>query len=102
MNQVDSLVERAAAMHRLGQYRLAEEMYRKALHQQPKHVMAHHMLGCLYLHTNNPLAAIEPLKKAASLDPDFADAHLILGNTLLGLERWAEAEPALRRAMELE
>lgn len=45
--------------------------------------------------------AKEAAEKALSLDPDLAEAHVLLGNILEPEWRWREAETEYRRAVEL-
>ncbi len=44
---------------------------------------------------------ISAARKALELDPDLADAHLLLADTLQKEWHWAEAEAEYRRALEL-
>ena len=44
---------------------------------------------------------ISATRKALELDPDLAEAHLLLANTLQKQWHWAEAEAEYRRALEL-
>jgi TolB-like protein/Flp pilus assembly protein TadD len=45
--------------------------------------------------------AIEAARKALELDPDLAEAHVLLANTLQEEWQWAEAETEYKRAIEL-
>jgi TolB-like protein/Flp pilus assembly protein TadD len=44
---------------------------------------------------------IEAVRKALELDPDLAEAHVLLANTLQEKWQWAEAETEYKRAIEL-
>jgi TolB-like protein/Tfp pilus assembly protein PilF len=44
---------------------------------------------------------MDALRKALELDPNLAEAHVLLGNVLLVQRQWAEAEAEYRRALEL-
>jgi tetratricopeptide (TPR) repeat protein len=46
--------------------------------------------------------AIPYLQKAISIHPEFYDANLMLGTSLMDLRRWKEAETPLRRALEIK
>jgi TolB-like protein/tetratricopeptide (TPR) repeat protein len=46
--------------------------------------------------------AISAAQKALELDPDLAEAHLLLARMLQGQYQWAESEAEYRRALELE
>jgi Flp pilus assembly protein TadD len=46
--------------------------------------------------------AIKAGEKAVALDPDLADAHLGLGNSLIFELKWKEAESHFKKAVELE
>lgn len=45
--------------------------------------------------------AVEPMRLSAKFTPDDAENLCNLGITLIGLERWQEAEPSFRRALSL-
>jgi Flp pilus assembly protein TadD len=64
-------------------------------------VEAHYKLGLLLSREENYADAVVHLQQAVSLDPQAANAYLLLGGALLQLERKAEAEPALLRAYSL-
>lgn len=51
---------------------------------------------------DDPAAALEDLKAAIALDPDWAQAHFQAGRLLTKLERWDEALAAYRRALYLD
>ena len=44
---------------------------------------------------------MDALRKALELDPNLAEAHVLLGNLLLVQRQWAEAETEFSRALEL-
>ncbi len=46
--------------------------------------------------------AISAVQKALELDPDVAEAHVLLARMLQGQYQWAESEAEYRRALELE
>ena len=96
------MLEQAVELHRTGDLQRAEPLYRKVLEQDPRNVMALHMLGCLYIHAGQPRSAIDPLRRAIKLQPDFNDAHIVLGNLYLNLEQFDSAVRHLKRAAELE
>ncbi|KMY68502.1 hypothetical protein AAU61_02245 [Desulfocarbo indianensis] len=51
---------------------------------------------------DDPGAALEDLKAAIALAPDWAQAHFQAGRLLTKLERWDEALEAYRRALNLD
>lgn len=59
-------------------------------------------LGVAYLNKNNLRGAVEKLKEAVKLDPDFVLAHYFLGNVLATNGRFKEAETHLRSAIGLQ
>jgi tetratricopeptide (TPR) repeat protein len=62
---------------------------------------AQYYLGDLLLHTNRLEEAASYLKEALRLNPELAPAHASLGMVRVRERRFAEAIPALRRAVEL-
>jgi predicted Zn-dependent protease/5-hydroxyisourate hydrolase-like protein (transthyretin family) len=54
------------------------------------------------LTNKDPKEAIGHLKKAVSIHPEFFEAQLLLGTSLMDLRRWPEAESALRRALDIK
>jgi tetratricopeptide (TPR) repeat protein len=62
---------------------------------------AHAVLGAALMETGDLATALQELERAQELDPLLAEAHAHRGLLLLRLQRPAEAEVALRRAIEL-
>ncbi|MGI9068659.1 MAG: tetratricopeptide repeat protein [Pyrinomonadaceae bacterium] len=46
--------------------------------------------------------AIPHLEKAVFIHPEFYEAQLLLGTTLMDLRRWEKAEAAIRRALQIK
>jgi Flp pilus assembly protein TadD len=61
----------------------------------------HYKLGRVLSREEKVVEAIKELRRAVELEPNAANAHLLLGGGLLQLKRTAEAERALLRAYEL-
>ena len=64
-------------------------------------VETHYKLGLVLSREENYQESIAELKKAIDLDPNAANAHLLLGGALLQLQRVGEAERALLRSYAL-
>ncbi|MGI9069067.1 MAG: tetratricopeptide repeat protein [Pyrinomonadaceae bacterium] len=64
-------------------------------------VEVHYKLGAVLSREGSYEEAIIELQKAVSLDPNAANAHLLLGGSFLQLNRYPEAERELLRAYEL-
>jgi tetratricopeptide (TPR) repeat protein len=62
---------------------------------------AHAVLGAALMEAGDLDTALQELESAQELDPELAEAHAQCGLVLLRLQRPAEAERALRRAIEL-
>jgi tetratricopeptide (TPR) repeat protein len=54
-----------------------------------------------YADEHNLRAAMESLERAVRLDPENAEAHLVLGHLFGAQALWERAEPLLERAVEL-
>ena len=95
-------VSRGNDLFREGKYRAAAGEYRKALSFQRDAVPVLVSLGDAWLEADQPRSALEPLERAARLDPKSARAQLLLGTTYHSLGRIRDAVKAYRRYLELE
>jgi tetratricopeptide (TPR) repeat protein len=92
----------ATSLHRRGEHRRAEDMYRAVLGVAPTHVGALHHLGALCTQTGRPVEAIERLRAAAAGDPGSASIHCDLGLALAAVGRTDEAIAQYEKAIALE
>lgn len=83
-----------------GDFAEAELCYRAALELNPECDEAHYLLGSLYA-DSNPILAEQHLRKAITLDPDYALAYSELGYLMYRQSRFSEAESYLARSVEL-
>jgi Flp pilus assembly protein TadD len=51
---------------------------------------------------NHPEAAIEPLRTAIQIDPDYAEAHFVLGTALRQAGRAAEGKQEQKISVDLQ
>jgi tetratricopeptide (TPR) repeat protein len=92
----------AVSLHRRGQHRQAEDMYRAVLGAVPAHLGALHHLGILCSQTGRPAEAIEHLRAAAAGDSRSAGIHCDLGIALAALGRAEEAIAEYEKAIALD
>src|ERR1700683_4855413 len=76
----------------------AERAYRHALDADPKSAEAMYSVACVFSHRRDFEAGLLWARRALAADPAHANAHRQIGNSLLGLERHAEALEALEIA----
>jgi len=95
-------VGRGNDLFRQGKYGAAAGEYRKALSIRRDAVPVLVSLGDAHLESDQPRSALEPLERAARLDPKSARAQLLLGTTYHSLGRIGDAVKAYRRYLELE
>jgi CheY-like chemotaxis protein/tetratricopeptide (TPR) repeat protein len=95
-------VGRGNDLFRQGKYGAAASEYRKALSLRRDAVPVLISLGDAHLEADQPRSALEPLERAARLDPTSARAQLLLGTTYHSLGRIRDAVKAYRRYLELE
>jgi len=80
----------------------AEEELRRAGRLDPAHADAYFELGCIQLnHRQHYREALWCNQKALEIDPNHWGANVNCAASLLGLNRAAEAEPFLRRAVRV-
>jgi Tfp pilus assembly protein PilF len=87
--------------HRAGNLQQAEQLYRQILQVDPYQVDALHLFGLTAAQMGKNDVAIEYIRKALRLKPDFAEAHSNLAVALRALGRLEEAETCLRQAVRL-
>ena len=96
------LFDAAVSLHRRGENRRAEQMFRTVLGAIPTHSGALHHLGILCSQTGRPAEAIEHLRAAAAVDPKSAGIHGDLGLALAALARAEQAIAEYEKAIVLE
>ncbi len=93
------LWRQGTALHLLGQYELAAELFRKSIaaHATPE---GHTFLGWSLSHLDRHEEAIAECKKAIALDADYGNPYNDIGVYLIDLGRPEEAVPWLKKAMK--
>jgi len=93
----------AAALdhHKAGRLAEAERLYRQVCAADPSHAGGWHRRGVVAHQLGRPDAA-EFLKRAVTLQPDFAEAHNDLGSVLAAHGKFAEAAACFERAAALK
>jgi tetratricopeptide (TPR) repeat protein len=99
---VNDLIQGAADVHKKGEFKTAEALYRKILKFHPKNADALHLLGFLAHQVGCGEEGLELIKEAISYEPDVALFHSNLAKVCLGLKDTKQAEAAYRRYLELE
>lgn len=90
------------AHHQLGELKPAAEHYRAALATNPGHYVALNLLGVVALQSNDLATGLDLIRQAIALQPNYAGAHLNLGNALRLLKRPADALASYDRALALQ
>ena len=91
----------AMAQHRAGRLSEAERLYRLACDADPKNARAFHMLGVV-AHQLGRSDAAALVGRAATLDPNFAEAHNDRGVILAANGLFAEALACFEKAVGLK
>ncbi len=74
---------------------------RRAVKLDGNDALTHWALGLIYYVDPDPDAAISEFEYAIQLNPSFAEAHSLLGNSLSGAGRAEEAVPYIEQAIRL-
>jgi Tfp pilus assembly protein PilF len=84
-----------------GQLDEAEKTFLQILRQGGKASVVHHNLGIVYQQQSAHEKAVLQFREAIRLQPDFGEARLLIGYSLLSLGKTAEARRELERAVKL-
>ncbi len=102
MTTIPQALAAAIEHHRGGRWQEAEQLYRRILEADPRHVDAWHLLGVLACQAGKHQDGVASIRRALELKPDFAEAHNNLGNALRELGRLDEAINCYRRALQFK
>lgn len=86
---------------RRGDWQATADLARSFCQRAPNNGFGWKAMGLATWRSGHPGTAVAPLRKAASIDPDDAEVHSILGRVYHQLDLLPEAEQALRRTVEL-
>lgn len=100
-SHADALHLDGLSLHALGRHREALLRIVDAIAVKPSEAMFHVSAGAVAVAGGDAMAALGYYKRALELDPENADACNNLGVALRTLDRFAEAEVALRQAIRL-
>lgn len=102
MSTAPEQIRLALDHHRSGDLRAAEQVCRQVLESDPRNIDALHLLGVFALQAGRYDLAIDYIRRAVELRPDFAEAHGNLGMAWKALRRLPEAVACYRRAVQLK
>jgi predicted Zn finger-like uncharacterized protein len=80
----------------------ASRLMTQAMEQAPEEPLYPYELGLIFMGMGAPVEAIDALKKAASLDPDFVDAYFQLSKVQRDLQRTREARESLDNCVRID
>mgnify|MGYP001453573617 CR=1 FL=1 len=98
---IKELIEASNKFHKEGNLAHAESGFRKVLEHIPNHPIALHFLGVIAGEAGNSNAAIQLIKRALKIAPDYGQAYNNLGNAYSRLDQIEEAIDNYSRALEL-
>jgi tetratricopeptide (TPR) repeat protein len=99
--KVSEAILLASQAHQAGDLRLAEDLYRKVLAEDPNQLDALNLLGVLSNQAGRGEEGVELIRRAIGVAPTRASFHFNLGVVLADLGRLAEAIAADRQAIAL-
>jgi predicted O-linked N-acetylglucosamine transferase (SPINDLY family) len=94
-SKLDSACEKAMELQLAGQLDLARQLYRAILQTEPKHAVANHCLGLLYVQSQNPTDGLPFLLAALEAKPDISDYWMGVLEALILAGRTDEAQSTL-------
>ncbi|MCZ6515846.1 MAG: tetratricopeptide repeat protein [Acidobacteria bacterium] len=90
------------SLHFTERFRESIPQFEKVLKLDPKQDAAWFFLGTSHFRLGEAARAVEPLRKAVRAQSDNIEAREMLADTLLGLERFEQAEGQFKKLTELE
>jgi tetratricopeptide (TPR) repeat protein len=98
---IQQAVKLAMQYHSAGELPKAQSMYQQILNTDPNQPDALHLLGVIAHQGGKSDIAVELIRKAIAIKPDYAEAYCNLGNALKELDQLEETEKSYRRSIEL-
>jgi tetratricopeptide (TPR) repeat protein len=80
----------------------ASRLMQQAMEQAPEEPAYPYQLGVIFMSMGAPLEAIDVLKKATALDPDYVDAYYVLAKVQRDLGRQKDARQSLDDAVRID
>lgn len=99
MPTIAETLQAAVKHHQAGQFARAEQLYRAVLAVDARQYDAWHLLGLAEHQQGASEPALQHIREALRLKPDFSEAHYNLGNVLRDLQRPAEAAASYQQAL---
>ena len=93
--------ELAVRYQQMGEYLKAFEFYQEVLEQSDFNAQAHNNIGLIHMALSDNSQAIESLRRAIRIDPDYDKAHNNLGTALVNDGQESESEREFKRALDL-
>jgi len=87
--------------HTAGRLPEAESIYQQILHTDPNQPVALHLLGVIAHQVGKNDIAVDFITKALDVKPDYAEAHVNLGNSLKELGRLEDSAASYNKALEI-
>ena len=97
---LDEALQKAIQAHKAGQNQKANHIYTAILKAQPKHPDANHSMGVLGVSIGNFQEALPFFRTALEANPNVSQFWVSYIDTLIKLDRLAEAKGALKQAKD--
>ena len=101
MGSVDDLIQRAVNALASNDLERAEKLTQEVLKEDENNIEAWSLLANIYQQAGEPEKALEPAKKAATLEPDNVKHWNRLGYLYTQLNRWEDGEKSYEKAANL-
>ena len=95
---LDQALQKGIEAHKAGQLQKADRLYAAILQAQPKHPDANHNMGVLAVSVGKVEEALPSFKTALEANPNKVQFWLSYINTLIKLDRTADAQAVLNQA----
>jgi predicted O-linked N-acetylglucosamine transferase (SPINDLY family) len=102
MSTVRQMLDLAWRHFQRGERQQAEQVYLQILQADPNQVDALNLLGVIAGQTGRTALAIDYLRAAVRLKPDFAAAYNNLGNAFINLGKLSDAAACFRQAVRVK